>query len=112
MFYIDYKQFIDLIQLLLARYDELTQEKFKNAFILDVRTQEEFSESHYEVAVNIELDAHRGRSTEIPKDRPVIVICRVGMRAYLACRILMGNGYKNVYDLSGGMLTLKAAGLV
>ncbi len=96
----------------IARYDELTQEKFKNAFILDVRTQAEFSESHYEGAVNIELDSLRERITEIPKDRPVIVICRVGMRAYLACRILMGNGYKNVYDLSGGMLTLKAAGLV
>ena len=37
----------------------------------------------------------------IPKDRPVYVHCHSGLRSYLACRILIGNGY-DCYNLAGG----------
>lgn len=81
------------------------------SYLLDVRTPLEFGAGHIEGAVNIELDELRNRINEIPvsKDTPVYVNCQVGLRAYLAIRILKANGFKNVYNLSGGYLTYKEA---
>ena len=42
-----------------------------------------------------------GREDEIPKDKPIYVHCHSGLRSYLACRILTGNGY-DCYNLAGG----------
>ena len=75
---------------------------YKDSFYLDVRTADEFSSGHIENAVNIPLDQVRSRLTEIPKDKNVIVNCGVGIRSYNAVRILIGNQYSNVLNLSGG----------
>ena len=74
----------------------------KQACLIDVRTQEEYQLGTIDGAVNIPLDDLRGRINEIPKDRPVMLFCAVGLRGYLALRILVGRGYKNVRNLSGG----------
>ena len=58
--------------------------------LIDTRTPEEFSFGTIPGAVNIPLDEMRGRLSEIPEDKPVVLFCAVGLRGYLAQRILMG----------------------
>lgn len=70
--------------------------------LLDVRTKDEFDMGSIEGSVNIDLDNLRDRLSEIPKDKKIYVFCQVGLRGYLAYRILVQNGYKEVYNLSGG----------
>lgn len=91
----------------MARYDELDT-KFKEAFLLDVRSPEMFNAKHIPGFVNIPLDKLRERLKEVPQTKPVVVACVVGVSAYIACRILAANGY-DVYDLSGGVNTYFAA---
>lgn len=82
----------------------------KNKSILvDVRTPMEFELGTIEGAVNIPVDEIRNRLGEFPKDKEIIIFCRVGLRGYLAARILMQNGYDKVKNLSGGYLTYSAA---
>ncbi len=76
--------------------------------LLDVRTPDEFSLGSLPGAVNIPLDEIRDRIDEIPKDKPVYVFCAVGLRGYLAYRILSLHGYDKVRNLSGGLKTYKA----
>ncbi len=72
-----------------------------SVFLLDTRTPYEVMQGKINGFVNIPLDKLRGRLDEIPKDRPIYVHCHSGLRSYLACRILTGNGY-NCYNLAGG----------
>lgn len=74
----------------------------QDAFLLDVRTPEEFAESHIENAVNIPVDTLRDRLNEIPKDKMIFSICAIGLRAYIAYRLLEQSGFKNIAVLSGG----------
>ncbi len=72
-----------------------------SVFLLDTRTPFEVMGGKIDGFVNIPLDELRWRLDEIPKDRPVYVHCHSGLRSYLACRILTGNGY-DCYNLAGG----------
>ncbi|MGI6243278.1 MAG: FAD-dependent oxidoreductase [Prevotella sp.] len=83
--------------------------KRENMFLLDVRTPEEFELGTIQGAVNIPVDDLRGRLSEVPHDKKVVVFCAVGLRGYLAQRILLGRGYKNVVNLSGGYKTYALA---
>lgn len=69
--------------------------------LLDVRTVTEFKRGKIDGFINIPLDSLRARIDEIPKDKPVYVHCHSGLRSYIACRILQGNGY-DCYNLAGG----------
>lgn len=69
--------------------------------LLDVRTVTEVSRGKIEGFINIPLDTIRERISEIPKDKPVYVHCHSGLRSYIACRILVGNGY-DCFNLAGG----------
>lgn len=69
--------------------------------LLDVRTVTEVSRGKIDGFVNIPLDSLRERIGEIPKGKPVYVHCHSGLRSYIACRILAGNGY-NCFNLAGG----------
>lgn len=72
-----------------------------SATLLDVRTAGEYGCGHIEGFRNIPVDELRERLDEIEKGRPVYVICQSGLRSYIACRILEGNGYE-AYNFSGG----------
>lgn len=76
-----------------------------NTVLIDTRTASEFELGHIAGAVNIPLDEMRSRLSEIPNDKKLIVYCAVGLRGYLASRILLQNDYTNVYNLSGGYKT-------
>ena len=69
--------------------------------LLDVRTFTEVRRGKIDGFTNIPLDSLRERISEIPKDKPVYVHCHSGLRSYIACRILMGNGY-DCFNLAGG----------
>lgn len=69
--------------------------------LLDTRTPMEYHRGHVEKFINIPLDDLRERIQELPKDKPVYVMCQSGLRSYLACRILSQNGY-DCYNFSGG----------
>jgi Rhodanese-related sulfurtransferase len=79
----------------------------KGAVLLDVRTPREIESGGVEGAVNIPVDDIRDRLEEIPQDRPILVTCQVGIRAYVANRILRQKGYR-VYNVSGGYMSYKA----
>lgn len=69
--------------------------------LLDARTVTEVSFGKIDGFINIPLDSLRDRIDEIPKNKPVYVHCHSGLRSYIACRILAGNGY-DCFNLAGG----------
>ncbi len=81
----------------------------KSEFLLDVRTPAEFATGSLPNAVNIPLDELRDRICELPRDKAIDVFCIVGLRGYLAYRILTLNGFERVRNLVGGLKIYKAA---
>lgn len=79
------------------------------AMIIDSRTKEEYDFGHIDGAINIPVDEIRSRLNEMPRDKKIIVYCAVGLRGYIASRILMQHGYTDVYNLSGGYRTYSCA---
>lgn len=69
--------------------------------LLDARTEGEFSRGHVNGFINIPVDRLRENLDKIPKDKPVYVMCQSGLRSYIACCILKGEGYE-AYNFSGG----------
>ena len=69
--------------------------------LLDARTAGEYRRGHIDGFVNIPVDELRERLGEIEAGKPVYVICQSGLRSYIACRILAGNGF-DCYNFSGG----------
>lgn len=80
-----------------------------DSIIIDSRTKEEYEFGHIEGALNIPVDELRGRLSEVPKDKKIVVYCAVGLRGYLSARILVQHGYTEVYNLSGGYKTYSCA---
>ena len=78
-----------------------------DALVVDVREPDEHELGSVPGSVNIPLGTLRDRLGELDKARPVVVHCQVGLRGYLAERILKQNGF-TAYNLSGGWLTWKA----
>jgi len=76
----------------------------KDAFIIDVREEDEYEEGHLVNSVNIPLSQFRDRLDEIPKDKPVYLHCRSSQRSYNAVRALQHLGYDNVVNISGSYL--------
>lgn len=86
--------------------DKLSKDEI---FLIDVRTTGEFEFAYIEGAINIPVDDLRSRLSEIPKNKKIILYCAVGLRGYLASRILHQHGYTDVYNLSGGYKTYSSA---
>jgi NADPH-dependent 2,4-dienoyl-CoA reductase/sulfur reductase-like enzyme/rhodanese-related sulfurtransferase len=80
----------------------------KDTVILDVRTDEEFNEGNIENSINIPLDSLRERLAELDKNKKIYIVCQIGLRGYIAQRILEQNGYDTL-NLSGGYRLYKAA---
>jgi rhodanese-related sulfurtransferase len=80
------------------------------AFILDVRTVEEWEEFHIPGAVLIPLDELPQRVREVPSDLEVVVVCRSGNRSAVGRDILKQAGFANVTSMAGGVVSWKAAG--
>lgn len=76
--------------------------------LLDVRTVTEVRRGRINGFINVPLDSLREHISEIPKDKPVYVHCHSGLRSYIACRILSGNGYE-CFNLAGGWRLYESA---
>jgi len=79
-------------------------------FVLDVRTESEWNSGHVDGALHIHGGVLKDRFGEVPRDRPVAVVCGTGYRGSIAASFLKSNGYDNVANIVGGMTAWKAAG--
>ena len=95
------KQFYEMMQ------------KEKDVIILDVRTPQEYQEGHISNAINIPVQILGQQLDKLKnfKDKKILVYCRSGHRSAIASQILDRAGFKNVYNLKGGLLEWKASGL-
>jgi rhodanese-related sulfurtransferase len=95
------KQFYEMMQ------------KEKNVIILDVRTPQEYQEGHISNTINIPVQILGQQLDKLKnfKDKKILVYCRSGHRSAIASQILDRAGFKNVYNLKGGLLEWKASGL-
>ena len=82
-------------------WDEIEGLKKDSVTMLDVRTEIEFRNGTIPGFINIPLDELREHLDELDQTKPVYVTCQVGLRGYVACRILSQRGY-DCYNLSGG----------
>lgn len=85
----------------------------KNALILDVRDDTEFSVGHILNAKLVPLLKLKDRIGELERyrDQPIVVVCRSGQRSATACTLLGNQGFLQAYNLSGGMQAWQKAGL-
>lgn len=82
-------------------------EDLENSYLIDVRQREIFEISTIEGAINIPIAQLRNRINEVPRDKKVILFCNTGYTSYNASRILIQNGFNNVYSLCGGISLYK-----
>jgi len=85
---------------------EDVQDPEPDQMLLDVRTETEVDAGTVPGAVNIPLDELRERLDEIHDDKEVLAFCQVGLRGYLACRVLQQRGF-NCRNLTGGYKTYR-----
>lgn len=72
--------------------------------VVDVRTSEEFAhEGHIFSSRLLPLSYLRQRSDELPKDKPIVVVCRSGERSQVACEQLAALGFTDIFNLAGGI---------
>lgn len=93
----------------IVHWYELQSMQENDIYLLDVRTREEFDLATIDGSVNIPVDELRNRIHEVPKNKKIIVFCGVGLRAYVACRILMQHDITEAYNLTGGYKTYQHA---
>ena len=81
-----------------------------DAFLLDVREDEEWTAGHIPGAVHVPMMEIPARADEVPDDRDVVVVCRVGSRSAQVVAYLRQNGWDRVINLDGGMAAWDRAG--
>lgn len=86
-------------------WDQMASLDKENTIIVDVREDIERELGYIEGSINIPLDSLRDRLSELDKSKKIIVYCAIGLRGYVASRILMQHGFENVYNFSGGYST-------
>jgi rhodanese-related sulfurtransferase len=99
-----------------AKYVDITVQQGKEmidsgeVFILDVRTREEYNESHIMGSILIPVQELDIRFKELPQDKKILVYCRSGSRSVTASEILVKNGFTQIYNMQGGITGWKNAG--
>lgn len=93
-----------------AEFDKLMSAG--NGLLLDVRTNGEFASGHLKGAAQIDYNNPNFKNdiAELDKNKPVYVYCRSGARSGRAAKIMKGMGFKEVYNLEGGILAWQRAG--
>ncbi len=83
----------------------------KNLFLLDVRTPDEYRQARLKGAVLIPMNEIGQRLREVPRNRPVLVYCAVGSRSGAVAGYLAGKGYREVYNITDGIVGWYRSGL-
>lgn len=86
------------------------QKYLQKTFLLDVRTQEEWNETHIPDTTLIPLDELESRLSELPRGQEIVVVCRSGNRSKQGAAILAKAGFTAVSGMSGGIKEWSAAG--
>jgi rhodanese-related sulfurtransferase len=81
-----------------------------DAYLLDVREDDEWAAGHAPGAVHVPMMQIPSRLDDIPEDRDVVVVCRVGGRSAQVVAFLQQNGRERTINLEGGMQSWAAAG--
>lgn len=92
----------------IIHWDEIEKIDMKNNILLDVRTKYEYELGTIKNALNIDLNTLRQNLDKLDKNKEIIIFCQVGLRGYLAYKILKQNGFK-VKNLTGGYKTYSYA---
>ncbi len=81
--------------------------------IIDVRTPEEFADGYIENAINIDFrsETFRDKLNQLDKNETYLVYCRSGGRSANAVKIMVELNFREVYNMSGGIIAWKAEGL-
>ena len=90
-----------------TQYEQSISEN--NVTIIDVRTSEEYKSGHIKNAhnINVQSDDFKTKMQNFDRDKPVYIYCRSGARSEKAGKILEEMGFKEIYDLKGGILSWK-----
>ncbi|AQT67784.1 Coenzyme A disulfide reductase [Anaerohalosphaera lusitana] len=88
-------------------HSDLADNPSDDQFLLDVRSPAEVQAGTIPGATNIPIDELRDRLSELPADKEILAFCQVGLRGYLATRVLEQNGL-NASNLTGGYKTYRA----
>lgn len=83
-----------------------------SSLIIDVRTPEEFQESHIPGAVNIDWNNQgefNSKIATLAKDKTILIYCHSGHRSGLATQYLKEQGFEKLYNLETGIVGWKAA---
>lgn len=103
----------DVIQSLTATSFSKKLEESADAIIIDVRTREEFDKGHLLGAINLDWNGHdfKKNITQLEKTNPVFLYCLSDARSSAAAKMLARQGFAEIYELRGGILKWRAAGL-
>jgi rhodanese-related sulfurtransferase len=104
-----------LFDFLKKKYETVSPAKAKEAqdagaLLIDVRESHEYRSGHAPGAKHISVQVIERRLGEIPKERPILVMCQSGMRSQRAAEILSRNGYQ-VMNVSGGIVNWQRSGM-
>ncbi|WP_243359546.1 rhodanese-like domain-containing protein [Fundidesulfovibrio terrae] len=90
----------------------LDKAPFGGTTVLDVRQNWEYEELHLPGAKLVPLGELDSRLEEIPRDKPILVYCRSGKRSTAAASLLAGQGFKDIFNMLGGIMAWVGAGAV
>ncbi len=103
---------------LVARVERITARALAEALgsadapaIVDVRTEREWIEGRIDESVNLPLSSLNDRIDEVPRGRPVVVLCASGYRSAIAASLLLRHGMSDLSDLVGGMAAWESSRL-
>ena len=82
----------------------------ENIVLYDIRSEGEVAQGIIKDSIYIPMHLIPLKLNEIPKDKDVILYCRSGVRSYHACKFLMQEGFDNVYNLAGGIISWARTG--
>lgn len=82
---------------------KMINSKNEDMVIVDLREPELFADNRVPSSINIPFEEIQSRYTELPKDKEIVFVCHTGRMGVESGNLLLGNGYKQVYNLDGGM---------
>ena len=97
---------MSFLELILGNKVNLQEVISNGAIILDVRTKGEYQSGHLSNSINIPVDNLQGNLKKLDKNRPIITCCASGARSASARRVLLSNGFEQVYN-GGSWSSLK-----
>jgi len=97
---------MSFLELIFGKKVNLQEVISNGAIILDVRTKGEYQSGHLSNSINIPVDNLQGNLKKLDKNRPIITCCASGARSASARRVLLSNGFEQVYN-GGSWSSLK-----